>query len=1495
METMKKHGRRWLGILLSVAILVTMVVIASVTATGANFTQNQTITGVAPVDIPQITFLAPETIWLQSATTQGGTTNTIDSISNIVPGHQVGAENDARLLFSSPDPRVQLVQIVSTAMPQPAVNPAAGFPSLSMFGYLPVNGTNNHNVVADLHDRNIIGTALSPMETRMVTWTATFTIDGIPGNFTSVAYSMLWAPSTEVAGSVGHVGGNATMNSALGIVGLHSETLNTANRVATPTFFNDMRLGQGSAVQNAVNNDWQRFNYISPNDWGDANASFQIGGFASGNVVWGHGVRNITNGVHVAHGFNTRIHFGNMNVDQRMEGHDIPGFALTYFLGQRTGGFGLELHLGQGDLRELSGRFPGVYGTIPTITGTNPNMPGTNRTDFHTIHFTTSRLWNNESTSGRPDNGLWTHGAVVPFSVWHWVRASSATSETDTNNAAIAHHVQFGVNWIDKTVLRNQVIAASTQYPAGAGISDPASVTAHRSALQAAMQVLGTPNTMENSALAIPDIVPQGINVTATVQYMIRLPGGALRPATAAEVNFIDNGTLPNHEASITVPAGVANNVTIAPLNLGSGFQLSGIIALGAGASSPTIPANLVGFSWSDTLTGNATYILIYDAIDYLPTFTIALEQAGDDVGGDTGLTVMDTDLFTDLVDDGALDIPAGQQLLGWEVEVDGATVFIPYDTDKTIGQVLAMVSLAADEDGVIIFNAVVALPGNVVIVYRPNCTGVLAHGDFVRGEVPGIDSGTQGEDFTTAVPAANFVRPGHRFIGWSRLEVPNAANPVIVAGDDIELSASEAAVINLFAQWEALDFELVFDGVSHVSNVGEAIAVAAPTAPTGQQFLGWACATAPTVVVWGVAPTTMPNLQLTIAGLTVTTSSEDGIDYTAALVPVFATNAYRVMFLDAYGLAGMQVVLLANPITGVLHGATLAAGDVLADPVDPTGAREFRGWSTTRVQAADAAAVLVNPAATPITADTRFYAVWDYATFTVTWQYNGVTVGAPITGVRAGDVLTPPLVGPTGEEYAPVWWSVAGAGTLAFEGANLRFLAGAGNATLNATSADETPAPLRITINPNGGTMASGQTATLTLAVLPGGFVNLDVTQRGRELIGWMNGATDLGPVTTFEVNEDNLTLVAQWNDAENVSTAARVFPSFFVVDANGDEFELEYGIHLPAEGFAFGFPFGAGFPEETGGNDQWSFIRWLGQDGSIVTSACDVNFIDGEEIRAFYVRNFQVLFNPNEGEFTDATDETVTRWVTYGMTYGEMPAVEREGYVFVGWYDTADETGGTRYEANSRVGSVEEGATHQFAGGAWEVPVQETARTAGVLFARWVRIHECVPCENCVCTNDCEPGNCDCFACADCEAHECPQCECSNCGEECDCDDLPVGPCGRPIVGGECDCEDVAVGPCGRPIVGGECDCEDVAVGPCGRPIVDGCDCRECTADCSCSNNTGNGDCEDCDCETGRSWWQVMLAVLGGVAIGVMIPLLMFLGGRAMGQIFCWYLFGC
>ncbi|MCL2195145.1 MAG: hypothetical protein FWB76_04255, partial [Oscillospiraceae bacterium] len=142
--------------------------------------------------------------------------------------------------------------------------------------------------------------------------------------------------------------------------------------------------------------------------------------------------------------------------------------------------------------------------------------------------------------------------------------------------------------------------------------------------------------------------------------------------------------------------------------------------------------------------------------------------------------------------------------------------------------------------------------------------------------------------------------------------------------------------------------------------------------------------------------------------------------------------------------------------------------------------------------------------------------------------------------------------------------------------------------------------------------------------------------------------------------------------------------------------------------------------------------------------------------------------------------------------------------------------------------------------------------------------------------------PGYCDC----DGDLNECLR---PSRPGYCDCDD-DLGECNRPVRPGYCDCRD-NLGECNRPIRPGDCDCGEV-LAPCA------CD-NGCPADCSCNGNCpAPGDCgEYCECYEGtrRRWWQVLLAVFGGVTLGVLIPLLMFLGGRAIGNMICWAIYGC
>ncbi|MCL2195496.1 MAG: InlB B-repeat-containing protein, partial [Oscillospiraceae bacterium] len=1171
MNEFKRHGRRWLGILLSMALLVTMVVVASVTATGTGdvYTED-TVTGIAPVDIPLITFLAPETIWLQSATTPNGRTRTVDRVSNIVPvpstGALPGVENYARLLFQAHnslgelDSRVRLVQIENAGLPSPAPIPGTGFVGSPEFAYMPgwgaaPPGHNNHLISANLHDRVLPiseANAYAPMETRLVTWIATFTIDGFPGNFQAHAYSIVWAPSTYVAGSVASVGGAATLNTSVGVVGLHSGILNSASRHATTRFFTDLRDGTRPGGEN----NWQRYNYLTVTGWGYPSYSFGLSPshVFDGNVVWGHGVRNVTNGVHVPFGFTNRIHFGNMVVDQRMEGYDIPGFRLTYTAAHRSAGAWYQntLVLGQGNVRAgaayAATRFPGAYGEIVGGATVNPNT-GYPINNFPRNQFTTSRLWNNANAAGRPANGLWTHGDVVPFSVWHWVRAGSVGSESDANNAAIGHHVQFGVNWVDKTPLRNQVVAASTQHPArppsgpymNMHVSIPASVTAHRGALQAAVRELGHPRSTTTLAHPIPSIVPQGINATATVQYVVRTPQGALVPAPNTLVNFTDYRELGlgTHEARITVPAGVANNVTITPIDLSEyGYVLAGIVALGTGATAPAVPGDITDFSWTNTIHTDAIYILIFEPEDQLPYFTIYLMDEDEIVGYREYITVAmtdaDDDRFVDLLDDTLLYIPDGQALTGWLLRgaAHGSTVFIPYDSNITVGQVIAMVG--GGTGSTIIFEPHISDPDvtdAVIVVYRPNGATL----DELIGTWPQRVVRSLGGDHPAATDS--FDRMGYRFLGWTldAGAIDEDDNELFEPGDDVPLALAEnaAPVIDLFAQWEQLTFELTFGAPTvHTGAMGAAVAaVPAPTAPEGQHFVGWACASAPTIVLWysDNVPTTMPDLRF-VDGLAHAASPADGIDYTATLVAVFEANIYhQVTFNPNYTDATITTI-------PVLAGTSLGA----LFPAAPTrtGYYDFVGWFS----APTAGTQFIGNSL--VTGNLTLYARWEaivqLAEFTVTFNrnYTDAAVIAPAT-VTEGDTLDDvwPTVAPRdGYEFVG-WFNAPSAGTQFIENSLVE-----GNLTLYARwVALDTGVQVTVTFNPNGGVLTNPADATRTLWINSELGATPAVTRADFDLAGWYTtpGTPAESAILAAAAGErfianslvtDNLTLYARW-----------------------------------------------------------------------------------------------------------------------------------------------------------------------------------------------------------------------------------------------------------------------------------------------------------------------------------------------------------------------------
>lgn len=101
--------------------------------------------------------------------------------------------------------------------------------------------------------------------------------------------------------------------------------------------------------------------------------------------------------------------------------------------------------------------------------------------------------------------------------------------------------------------------------------------------------------------------------------------------------------------------------------------------------------------------------------------------------------------------------------------------------------------------------------------------------------------------------------------------------------------------------------------------------------------------------------------------------------------------------------------------------------------------------------------------------------------------------------------------------------------------------------------------------------------------------------------------------------------------------------------------------------------------------GNIPYSFKYKLTQPGvytAYVSAYTHEGGVDSNRV-TLYVGKYNVTFNPNGGQCT-----TPSKKVTYGKTYGTLPVPSRTGYVFDGWYTSAN--GGKKVTSSTTVTST-------------------------------------------------------------------------------------------------------------------------------------------------------------------------------------------------------------
>jgi|GEM_PF-3896561 len=211
MVTTRKWSRRLFSSLLCVAMLVTMVAIASTSVGAASIAEALEAT---PVAKPTLTFTAPEAIWLKQADTAGGATNKMHGFAAINAAS--GLTTTGAVTFTNLSGSTASNIVITGAYNGVETNVVKSISAAT----LPLGQTDT------------IPSGLLPNTTAFIDWKVTYELDGADaGSYSAHAYTVVYAPSTFVVGTTGTVdaGVGSTPNvetvrtsSFMGIVGLHS-------------------------------------------------------------------------------------------------------------------------------------------------------------------------------------------------------------------------------------------------------------------------------------------------------------------------------------------------------------------------------------------------------------------------------------------------------------------------------------------------------------------------------------------------------------------------------------------------------------------------------------------------------------------------------------------------------------------------------------------------------------------------------------------------------------------------------------------------------------------------------------------------------------------------------------------------------------------------------------------------------------------------------------------------------------------------------------------------------------------------------------------------------------------------------------------------------------------------------------------------------------------------------------------------------------------------
>ena len=368
-------------------------------------------------------------------------------------------------------------------------------------------------------------------------------------------------------------------------------------------------------------------------------------------------------------------------------------------------------------------------------------------------------------------------------------------------------------------------------------------------------------------------------------------------------------------------------------------------------------------------------------------------------------------------------------------------------------------------------------------------------------------------------------------------------------------------------------------------------------------------------------------------------------------------------------------VITLDLNYTNKPDNTTVKANNGKLSPLPTAPTREgyeFLGWFT----AAEEGTRITT--ATVFTENSTIYAQWRVP-FKVTLNYNykdcpeaevktaKVVSGATYSRLPSADIITPER---EGYEFLGWYSNEDGTGTR---------LAASTSITEDTTYYASWKVPFKVTLilNYDGAPAAVVRTAKTVVGQTYSRLSaeDLVVEREGYDVTGWYPNADGTGTKLTTSTNiSADVTYYAQWKEAYKVTLDLNYEGAPAALEKWAKLVINQTFSRVPAEDIVT--------PEREG----YNFLGWYANaNGSGETLTANTTITSSRTYYARWQKKYEVTFNLN---YEGCGDPIVmlTEKVS-GVTYGKIsnpPTPTREGYEFVGWFDTAEETGGTALNAN-------------------------------------------------------------------------------------------------------------------------------------------------------------------------------------------------------------------